>query len=310
MKQSYHKLLCIFLFLTSFLNAQEILYKQNGFGFSLGAHLAFGTHVQRMGLSLNAFYIKDIVQLNGETRFYFNAKNLGPAKRYEEAVTSLGLLLGFGDRNSSYNPFLSAVSNQTGYRYSVAYAYNMYHNKVGTSQQTGLISLQFNRISFIMENDIFAKPILDRFRTGGFLLQYQHDSLFQAAVNCSMWTGQMGKVTATDNKKIYPGCYMDTTGGVYTSYSHGLLSAQMKWHAGYSQTFQLNAGVDAEQVRHVMQNKLIHDMKWMPQKWQKVKNCHIPMLDDKGNAYLFQEGQNIKPAKLYFNAFSNAGVFY
>jgi hypothetical protein len=310
MKQRLHRLLCIFMLSACFVNAQEILYKQNGFGFSVGAHLALGTHVQRVGLSFNAFYVKDIVQINGETRFYFNAKNLGPAKRYEEAVTSLGMLLGFGERSSSYNPFLSCVSNQTGHRYSVAYAYNLYHNRIGTAQRTGIIALQFNRISFITENDIFAKAILDRFRTGAFLLQYQHDSLFQAGVNCSMWTGQMGKVTATDSKQIYPGCYMDTTGGVYTNYSHGLLSAQLKWNAGYSQTIQMNAGVDAEQVRHVMQNKLIHDMKWMPQKLQKVKNCHIPMLDENGNAYLFKEGQKIKPAKVYLNVYSNAGVFY
>jgi hypothetical protein len=310
MKRRFHMFLCFFLLSAHFVNAQEILYKQNGFGFSVGAHLAFGTHLQRMGLSFNAFYVKDIVQINGETRFYFNAKNLGPAKRYEEAVTSLGMLLGFGERSSSYNPFLNAVSNQTGHRYSVAYACNLYHNRIGTAQRTGVISLQFNRISFIIENDIFAKAILDRFRTGAFLLQYQHDSLFQAGINCSMWTGQMGKVTATDSKQIYPGCYMDTTGGVYTNYSHGLLSAQLKWHVGYSQNVQMNAGVDAERVRHVMQNKLIHDMKWMPQKLQKVKNCHIPMLDENGNAYLFKEGQKIKPAKMYLNLCSNAGVFY
>ena len=103
---------------------------------------------------------------------------------------------------------------------------------------------------------------------------------------------------------------MDTVGGTYTNLSHGLLSAQFKWNVAYSQIVQANAGIDAEQVRDVVQNKLIHDMKFIPKKWQKNKNCHIPMLDDKGEPYLYKEGQKIKPARVYFNLFSNAGLFY
>ena len=42
------------------------------------------------------------------------------------------------------------------------------------------------------------------------------------------------------------GCSMDTVGGVYTNTSHGLLSLQVKYHVGYSQNVQLNAGMSKE----------------------------------------------------------------
>lgn len=301
-------LFSIFVFCSVF--SQQILYHDKYFGFNVGANVVFGTHVQRLGIVCNTYYVNSHFQTNAEARFYFNAKNLGPNKKYLEAVTSLGILYGYDVNRGYYNPFLNSVSNQTRYRSSVAYSYNAYWNKIKTTQQTGIIALQFDKVTFIMENDILARQTLDRFRTGAFLLQFQNDSLFQAAVNCSMWTGQMGNKQSITNTNIYPQCYMDTVGGAYTNYSHGLLSAQVKYNLGYSQNAQVNIGVDSEKIRNAVQNKVIHDMKFLPKKWIKHQNCHIPMLDDKGNQYLYLEGQKIKPAKFYFNIGSNQGLFY
>ncbi len=301
----------VFLFFsitTSF--SQESLYNGDHLGFNAGINIAFGTHFQRLGLVLNAYYVYDHVQVNAETRFYFSLKNLGPKKHYGEAVTSLGLLYGYGDDKDYYNPFLNSVSNQTDYRNSFAYSYNIYWNKIRTTQRTGIIALQFDKISIITENDLLAPPSLDRFRTAAFLVQYQYKNLIQASVNCTMWAGKMGFKTASTDPHFYFGCYMDTTGSVYPNYSHGLLSAQVKYNLGYSQNVQANIGVDAEQVRNVVQNKIIHDMRFLPKKWIKHKNCHIPMLDDKGEQYLYKEGQKIKPAKVYLNCGSNEGLFY
>jgi hypothetical protein len=120
----------------------------------------------------------------------------------------------------------------------------------------------------------------------------------------------MGFKTASNDKHYRFGCYMDTTGSIYPHTSHGLLSAQFKYNVGYAQNIQLNIGADAEQIRNVVQNKIIHDMRFLPKKWIKHQNCHIPMLDDKGEQYLYKEGQKIRPAKFYFNWFSNANLFY
>jgi len=262
-----------------------------------------------MGLILQGYYVYDFVQLNAEARIYHSMKNLGPKLEYNEAVTSAGIVLAYGGKQNYFNPFLSSISNQTKHHYSIAYSYNAYFNKIKTKQQTGTIALQFGDISLIGENDIFARPVLDRFRTGAFLIQYQYRNMFQAALNCTMWTGKMGN-SVRDNKEFPYVGYMDTVSGVYTKYSHGLLSAQFKWNMGYGQNAQLNLGVDAEQVRNTVQNRLIHDLVFIPRKWYKPVNCHIPMLDTESNQYLYRKDQKIKKPEFYWNVFSNASVFY
>lgn len=296
------------LFVTSF-KAQDLVYNNSNVGFNIGANFAIGSHFQRFGINFNLYYVNNFFQSNSEARAYFNFKNLGPKKIYGELVLAQGVVFGYGAKQTFFNPFINSVSNQTGFLNSVGYSYNFYYNKVKTKQQTGIVSLQFNAISVIIENDILARPILDRFRTGAFLIQYQYNNIFQAALNCTMWTGAMGK-TVRDNANFPAGCYIDTTGGTYTNYSHGLLSAQFKYNMGLSQIIQANVGIDAEQVRNAMQNKLIHDVAFLPKKWFKRTNCHIPMLDMNGEQYLYKPEQKIKKPEFYWNVFSNANLFY
>lgn len=303
------KAIFVFVLLLNLCKAQDLIYSKSNVGFNLGANFALGNRFQRFGISFNFFYVNKNFQANSEVRAYFSFKNLGPKKIYPELVLAQGILFGYGSHQTFFNPFLNSVSNQTGFTNAVAYSYNAYFNKIKTQQQTGIIALQFSNISFIAENDILARPMLDRFRTGAFLIQYQYKDVFQAAVNCTMWTGAMGK-TIRDAPGYRAGCYIDTTGGTYTNYSHGLFSAQFKYNIGLSQNIQANIGVDAEQVRNAVQNKLIHDAIFIPRKWFKPKNCHIPMLDDKGGQYLYKPDQKIKKPELYWNVFSNANLFY
>jgi len=268
---------------------------------------ALGNRFQRIGLTVQAYYFSDFVQINAEVRVYHNFKNLGPPGQYNELVTAAGLVLGYGAKQKEHNPFLSSVSNQTKYTSSVGYSYNLYFNKIKTTQQTGIIALQFNKFSIISENDIFARAIKDRFRTGAILALYQYKNLYQFAVNCTMWTGQMRKKITNDKSFPFYG-YMDTTYGLYAHYSHGLLSGQFKMALNNGQDLQANIGVDAEQVRNFVQNRLVHDV--IPTKGHWPKNCHIPMLDNKGNQYLYRPGQKIKPPHLYWNLFTAAASFY
>lgn len=299
-----------FLLFLSFSYSQDIPYREQSIGVNVGLNIALGTHFQRAGVVLNAAYVNDHFQANAETRFYFNLRSLGPRKKHGEITTSLGVLYGYGKQNTWYNPFYNSVSNQTGYKYAIAYSYNAYWNKIKTSQRTGIVALQFDKIAVISENDLLAPPSLDKFRTAAFLIQFQHDSLFQAAINCSMWTGKMGFQKPDEDSHFRFGCYMDTVGSIYPNYSHGLLSGQFKYYLGYGQNAQANIGVDAEQVRNAVQNKIIHDMRFLPKSWIKNRNCHIPMLDDKGNQYLYREDQKRRPAKFYFNLGGNEGIFY
>ncbi len=292
------------------MTAQDLIIKEPGYGFNVGLNFAFGTHFQRLGFNLNFFFIHDFFQANSEVRAYYSFKNLGPKFINPELVLTQGVVFGYGIRSALPNPFINSISNQTVYKNSFAYAYNVYLNNKETTQLTGIVAFQFDRITFIAENDLLAKPALDRFRTGAFLLQYQYADIMQAAVNCTMWTGRMGHRSGILNERFHYQCYMDTINSVYANTSHGLLSGQVKYHVGYGQTAQINAGIDAEQVRNAVQNHFIHDMRFIPKKYNKARNCHIPMIDDKGQQFLYREDQKIKAPRPFVNVFTNANVFY
>lgn len=278
------------------------------YGINVGFVGAIGTHVQRFGFVFQGYYVERFVQINAAVRVYNNIRDLGPRIEHTEFNGALGLCLGYGKTTSDLNRFVSAVGNQTGYKNSVAYSYNVWYNKVHTSQVTGIAAFQFDCISVILENDLLAKPMLDRFRTGAFLLQYQ-DGYVQYAVNCSLWTGKMGQSVRNDSLYPYAG-YLNTTGGTYSNLSHGLLSAQVKFANDYGQYLQANAGIDAEQVRNAVQNRFIHDMPVVPKKLKKGQNLHIPMIDRSGNQYLYRKDQEIRKPRLFLNGYTSPNIFY
>lgn len=276
------------------------LQLEKHYGFNVGFVSAIGTHFQRFGIVFQGYGAYNFAQINASFRVYDNFKNLGPRGEHTEFNAALGFCIGYGTKTTEKNLFMSSISNQTGYKNSVAYSYNIWRNKVKTSQVTGIIAFQFNHFSIISENDILAKPILDRFRTGAMLLQYQTKD-FQYAINATMWTGQLGNVVKNDSLFRGHG-YINTEGGLYQNLSHGLLSAQVKWANEYGQYLQANVGMDSEKIRNALQNKALHDV--LP------KNYHMPMIDTAGNQYLYRPEQKIKKAKLFLNGYTSPNVFY
>lgn len=311
---SAKKILIKFLLLIFLLplktTAQDLLAHEKNWGFNIGLNAALGTHFQRIGINLNFYYVYEMVQANSEIRAYYSFRNLGPRFIYPELVLSQGIGFGYGVKDTLYNPFIQSISNQTYLENGIFYAYNWYLNKKQTTQRTGIAAFHFNNVTFIAENDLLARPALDRFRTGAFLLQYQYENVFQAAINCTMWTGRMGSKSGIIHPSFHYQCYMDTTNSLYPNYSNGLLSAQFKYLLPYGQTAQANAGIDAEQVRNAVQNHFIHDMRFIPKKYNKARNCHIPMLDRNNQQFLYREGQQVRKPKVYLNLFTNASVFY
>ncbi len=300
-------LILVFVVLSAVRGVSQ-LEQQPNFGINIGVVSAIGTHVQRFGFVFQAYYVERFVQVNAALRVYDNIRNLGPRGEYTEFSTALGLCLGYGKTTNDLNRFVSSVGNQTGYKNSVAYSYNIWFNNRHTSQVTGIVAFQVDRLSLILENDLLAKPMLDRFRTGAFLLQYQ-DAQVQYALNCTLWTGQMGQGVRSDS--LYPSKgYLNTQGSTYGNLSHGLLSAQVKFANDYGQYVQANAGVDAEQVRNAVQNHFIHDMPFVPKRWNNSRNLHIPMIDQRGEQYLYRKGQKVRHPKPFLNAYSCPNIFY
>lgn len=299
-------ILILFVLLGSRGLCQLELNKQ--YGINVGFVGAIGTHVQRFGFVFQGYYVERFAQINAGIRVYHNFRDLGPRGEHTEFSGALGLCLGYGKTNIDLNRFVSSIGNQTGYKNSVAYSYNFWYNRIHTSQVTGILAFQFDRISVILENDLLAKPMLDRFRTGAFLLQYQ-DQYIQYALNCTLWTGRMGQSVKNDSLFPYIG-YLNTVGSTYGNLSHGLLSAQVKFANDYGQYLQANAGIDAEQVRNAVQNRFIHDMPFVPKKLNKAQNLHIPMIDSAGNQYLYRQDQKIRKPKLFLNAYTSPNIFY
>lgn len=206
---------------------------------------------------------------------------------------------------------MTPVSNHTGKKFSLAYAYNYYFDTIGTSQPTGTLALQIDQLHFITENDILGFRGGDRYRTGAVLLTYQTEKE-QFGLNTTLWTGNATKNTKKIRGTAYPGRYgyMDLSRAHYGNLSHGILNLQYNRVLDRFQVIQIRLGIDAEQVRHVLQNRIMHDMYPIPDSWMPKKNLHVPMLDDKGQPYLFEPGQRLRPVRPYFALSMNPSLFY
>ncbi len=125
------------------------------------------------------------------------------------------------------------------------------------------------------------------------------------------WTGDYSK----GNKVIhssYPSRkgYYDDEHGLYTSCSAGISALEVKYKLPYQQVVSVSLGVDAEYIRHGFQNWLMHDAWYIPDGLYRNGNLHIPMLDSNGGQYLFNKGQKVKPASIYFSLGLNRELFY
>ena len=281
------------------------------FGGSGGITFNLGTHFQRVGVFVAGYYYHNFFQLNAQARWYFNFKNLGPPLKGHEGQFSLGTVFSMGEYDEEQNPFISSVGNQTGRKYSIGYAYNFYLDQRETSQSTGTIGVQLNRVDIIVENDILGSLGSDRYRTSGIFLGYRIDD-YRMGLNTTFW---MGNADSPKVKKIRDNSfarfgYKDLSEAEYGKYSHGLLSVQLEHVFPHSQTGRLNLGLDSEHVRNYVQNKVMHDLYFWPEKWNPARNYHVPMLDSDGFPYTYQPEQEVKPTIFFFDASLNPPYFY
>ena len=291
-------------------NNAQIKIINGNYGISAGLSLSVGTHINHAGVFFRSYtQLADHLEWNNELRLSYFYRNLGPKKHYPELQFSTALLFGYGPRDIKINYFASKISNLTGYKNSIAYAFNLYFNTIKTNQQTGSIMFSFGDFYIIHENDLLARPILDRFRTAGIQLAYCYQQ-FRFAVTQYNWTGMLGN-HIKDSLYPSPAGYLDTTGHRYGLLSHGILCLSAEYYqAEFNQQMKFAAGIDAEQVRNFIQNKVVHDGCIFPEKWRNKNNYHFPMIDSKGEQYLFRNGQKIKRPKTYVNTFLNPDLIY
>lgn len=298
-------------FTTTVVGQENFNQPTEDFGGSGGITFNLGTHYQRVGLFVAGYYYHNFFQLNAQARWHFNIKNLGPPLKGHEGQFGLGTVFSMGGYDEERNPFIGLVGNQTGRKYSVGYAYNIYIDQIETSQRTGTIGLQLNRVDIIVENDILGSLGSDRYRTSGIYVGYRIDD-YRMGLNTTFWIGNADspKVKKVRDNSFARYGYKDLSEAENGKYSNGLLSVQLEHVFPYSQTGRLNLGVDSEHVRNYVQNKVMHDLNFWPEKWNPAHNYHVPMLDTNGFPYTYQTHQQVKPLIFYFDASLNPTYFY
>ncbi len=304
-----------FLIICSLLgtNSNEIKGQNFDLPFKLGVIIDYGTHVQRIGLQASFYTTFRAHEFVFEYQSYYNFRNLGPKISYWENTFKAAYKFGFGPEKNLFeeSPFFNVNIDHLNEKYSLGYGLNFYLNKIGNQQSTGTVSFNVGRLNFNFENDLWGNTHgRDRFRTGGFLVTYA-DNRFLYSIASILWTGDAKdkNVTKHLNEIKYPARfgYKDLSDSLFGKSSHGILFASISYAPEdlYRQHFTTSIGIDSEKVRNFFQNKIIHDMYFLPKSLIKSQNLHVPMLDDNGEPYLFENGQVLKKNQLFFQTSAN-----
>lgn len=293
-------------------HGQEAWPLPSGLILSGGLKVDLGFPINRIGMLLQASYTWDFVTLNGLLAGQYQFSHLGPRPMQPgwEWQTGLGAVVGWGPPRQDTHPFQHLVANQTGRFYALGYAWKYYRDPMQTSQLTGLLGLNFGPWEILSENDAYTGLVYDRYRTGGVSVAYRHHS-FRFTVFNTLWTGdpyQQPRVKDSDYPARYG--YKDLSRAPYGHFSHGILGVQVMAALPYYHLGQVSLGIDAEQIRNFVQNRMIHDMYFLPKNWTQVRNAHYPMLDQQGEPFLYQPEQQVRRPRPYFSLGLNPTLFY
>ena len=270
----------IFLFLLPvMINAQT--FQNNVFGGSVGLVLNTGTTINSIGIKLNGYYSQYIYQFNAGTELRFNLSSYGKRKNFFESRNGIGLVLLAGPKEHNADFELSELHHNTNSLYGLGYNYIWYTDNVGTSQRSGGFGLHLNNLSILIENDVFAGQSKDRFRTGALTLTYLYGD-FKFALGNVIWTGETaGSAWQRIPLDNCPSGFRILEDLPYGKTSHGVIYGSLSYSLPYGQVSRFRIGIDSEQIRHSIQNRLIHDLIFLPSKVQR-NTPHYPRLDNEG----------------------------
>tara|TARA_B110000305_G_scaffold67445_1_gene75597 strand:- start:7 stop:903 length:897 start_codon:yes stop_codon:yes gene_type:complete len=257
-------------------------YFNHHFGGSIGISANFGTHINSIGMTLSGYWTDSFVQLNIKSALHFHVKNLGGRKKYFEARTAFGAVLLAGKKEKDTIDFqLDGLNHQTTYNFGLGYNYILYHDNIKSTQSSGGFAVHVKNLSIYHENDVFAGQGRDRFRTGQFHFAYHYRD-YKFGVGVKMWTGETrgGKHVDFVNDKIRGG-YKTLDHLPYGKTSHGIFYSSFSYNLPHKQDAFVKIGIDSEEIRHAIQNRLIHDLIFLP-KSVKHLSSHYPRLDEFG----------------------------
>jgi len=133
-------------------------------------------------------------------------------------------------------------------------------------------------------------------------------------MNMLFWTGSSHgqEVKHRQGESDYPARwgYRDISKNTGGGYSHGIWSIGYIRHIGSGQNLGGYLGVDAEQIRNVVQNKVFHDMYFLPKFMKNPKNLHLPMKMENGENFLYENGQSIRSPRFVYQLSLNPNLMY
>ncbi len=295
--------LIVFAFCTSWsVHAQN--YFKDHFGGTVGIVANFGLHNNAIGFTINGYYTDHFYQINAGTTLQFFGNALGERKRFVQSRTALGLLLLAGKSQRQIDFELNGLNHQTAKNFGIGYNYIFYVDSKQTTQSSGGFALHLKEFALYHENDLFGGSGKDRFRTGQFHVSYQKDLLkFTAGVQ--LWTGESRTAPLfKDSCSRCPAGYRDLRNTPYGKTSHGIAYLGFRMTPGFGQSSGMRVGIDSENVRHVFQNLLIHNLG----QYLGRPTPHYPRLDSQGLPTFNQA--LARPDRFYWQTDMNQGWSY
>lgn len=288
-------------------------FRGDSWGCHLGLSLSVGKKINRIGIKIGVYaHWQHIVQGNLNWYGFYAFDGYGPRARRWEQQIGLGTAGAWGKLTPA-NDTLPIFPSQPARRpNSIAYTYWWYIDNIGMSQRSGSVAIQTGAWRILCENDLFAGQGRDRYRTGAFGIYYTHGNWRWSLVNILFTPDPKGTPRICDNHQ-YParyGYFDLSQAKQYADCSHGIAALQVEYALPYAQIASCRIGIDSERVRHIVQNKLIHDLPMIPRRLNRAQNPHVPMIDKTGKPYLFRPEQVIKPASLWWVLSANPPDFY
>lgn len=280
------------------------LYFKTGFSFQ------FGSHQDRVGVNISSAIGQSYANITAQYQLLYTLKDFGFSKKSFQHIIGIKLSSAFQEGNTAYRPVAeSPFSNHSLYQFH--YFYRYYLNNWNTSQATGEIGISMGHFFLLHENDLLAAKSVDKYRTAAMRMGYQ-DSSQSVAASFIFWTGNKDhpKTKRFNSSDFSRYGYFDLSETPYGKYSHGILAIDYLRQLPFANQIRLSAGYDHEKIRNSIQNRFMHDLPIWPRKWNTAKSRHVPMVDEEGNSYLYQEDQELRTGKFYWGVFCNSSDFY
>ena len=282
-------------------------YFQDHFGGSVGLQVNFGTHANSIGVNLKGFYADYFYQFNASSTVNLYLTNLGGKDKYVEFRNAAGAVFLGGKRQGHIDFMLDGLNHQTPYNLGAGFNYVLYNDTRGTSQRSGGFAIHIKKISLYLENDVFGGQAKDRFRTGHVFMSYR-DSVFRIGSGVNLWTGE------TANSHWQHISFDECPSGFrvledlpYGRTSHGIAYASFTVNPIGYQYATAKIGLDSEHIRHFFQNRLMHDLIFLPETIER-STPHYPRLDEHGCPVF--ESDQVRKNKFYFQLGTNDNWSY